>query len=623
MAFGSEPFTPNNELRYNTFQAQDNFTKFFRSHTVTAGATFEKYHSENVFFPGKQSAYVYNTLADFYADAQGYLANPNRTTSPVTLKLFQVRYLNVPGVDKPIQPLDVIYAGAYAQDEWSARSNLKVTAGVRFDVARFGDTGYDNAAADALTFLDEDAQPVKYNTKKLPDAKLLWSPRLGFNWDVFGDQSTQVRGGTGVFTGPPAYVWISNQIGNTGVLTGFDSYANTTTRPFNPNPDAYKPTGTPTGAPAATYELALTDPNFKFPQIWRSNIAVDRKLFWGISSTTEFIYNRDVNGIYYINANQPVPQSAYTGVDTRPRWVSPGGGVVATRLPANQNVQDAIVLKNQNIGRSWNIAETISKAFKGGFFFKAAYSYGRAKNTVDPGSIAFGSWQQNAVPLNANNPPLAFSGSSPGHRVFLAASYTREFLNFGATTVAMYWSASNSGNTSYIFSGDANGDGNTGNDLIYVPRNTSEMNFQSFASGGVTYTPAQQADAWEAYIKQDAYLSTHRGQYAQRGAVFFPFTSRMDLNVSQELFRRLGGTRHGLTVRVDILNVGNLLNKNWGVSQRMASNSPLTNPAPDASGAMGYRLRVISNKLMDHTFEQTSSLSDVYSFMVSLRYTFN
>ncbi|HEX9366520.1 MAG TPA: hypothetical protein VF921_07830, partial [Vicinamibacterales bacterium] len=395
-SFGSEPFTPNNELRYKTFQAQDSFTKFANNHTFTVGGTFERYHSENVFFPGKQSVYVYNTLADFYADANDYLANPNRTASPLTLKLFQVRYLNVPGVDKPIQPLDVNYGGAYAQDDWSVRHNLKVVAGVRFDVPKFGDTGYANAVADAQTFRDELGNPVKYSTKKLPDPKILWSPRVGFNWDVFSDRNTQVRGGTGIFTGKPAYVWISNQVGNTGVLTGLDEVgraAGTTTRPFNPDPNFYKPKGTPTGAPAATYELALTDPNFKFPQVWRSNIALDRRLWGGITSTTEYIFNRDVNGIYYINANLPAAQSAFTGVDMRPRWVVPSG--TASRLPANQNVVDAVVLKNENVGRSWNIAQTLSRSYRNGVFFKGAYSYGRARNTVDAGSIALGSWQAN------------------------------------------------------------------------------------------------------------------------------------------------------------------------------------------------------------------------------------
>ena len=110
--FGYEPFTPNNELRYNTFQVQNNFTKYANRHALTFGATFEKYESENVFFPGSQSAYVYNSLDDFYLDANDYLANPNRTTSPVNLRRFQVRWSNIPGLEKPVQPLEVNYAGA-------------------------------------------------------------------------------------------------------------------------------------------------------------------------------------------------------------------------------------------------------------------------------------------------------------------------------------------------------------------------------------------------------------------------------------------------------------------------------------------------------------------------------
>jgi hypothetical protein len=622
MAFGPDPFTPNNELRYNTFQAQDNFTWFTQKHTVTFGATFEKYHSENVFFQGKASVYVFNTLADFYADANGYLANKGRKTAAVTTNKFQVAYMNVPGMDKPLQPLDVTYSGAYAQDEWSAANNLKVTAGVRFDVAKFGDTGFDNPLADAMTFRDEFGNPVQYNTKKLPDPKFLWSPRIGFNWDITSDRKTQVRGGTGVFTGKPAYVWISNQIGNTGVLTGLISQTNTTAYPFNPDYTAYTPKTPPTGAPAASYALAVTDKTFKFPQIWRSNIALDRKLFWGITSTTEFVYNRDVNGVYYINANLPAAQSAYTGADPRPRWVATGQ--TAYRLPGpNQVVTTAVVLKNQNVGRSWNVAQSITKNFSNGLYFKAAYSYGEAKNTVDPGSIAAGSWQNNPITTDPNKVPIGFSSSSPGHRLFVTASYTKEFLNLGATTVALFWSTSTIGNSSYVFAADANGDGNTSNDLIYIPRNTSEMNFKAYTSGGVTYSVADQTAAWEAYITQDKYLSKHRGEYAARGAVFYPRVTRLDLNVSQELFHKLGGARHGLAVRLDILNFGNMLNKNWGVSQRMVSNSPLTSPSVDTNGALTYTMRAFNNKLMDHTFEQTSSLSDVYSLMLSFRYTFN
>jgi hypothetical protein len=628
-SFGSEPFTPNNELRYHTFQFEEDFTKFSERHALTFGATFQKYRSENVFFPGKQSVYVYNTLADFYADANNYLANPNRTVSPVALQRFQVRYLNVPGVDKPVQPLDVIYGGGYVGDDWSVSSNFKLTPGVRFDVPKFGDTGFDNAQADTLTFRDENGNAVHYNTKKLPDPRLLWSPRVGFNWDATNDQKTQVRGGTGVFTGPPPYVYISNQVGNTGVLTGLLQADTTpgsplTSFPFNPNPDTYKPKGTPTGAPAATYELNLTNPDFKFPQIWRSNIAVDRKLFMGWTGTAEYIYNRDVNGIYYINANLPAPQSSFTGVDTRPRWVTPPG-TTANRLLTSQQVNDAIVLKNENIGRSWNAAGTLSKTFKAGLFIKGAYSYGVAKNTVDPSSIAFGNWSNNAISGNPNNAPLAFSTASPGHRVFIAASYTKDFFTLGNTMVSMFWDAHTISNTSYVFSNDANGDGGS-NDLIYIPKNTSEMNFVDIpaTSTAPAFTAAQEAAAWDAYIAQDPYLSKHRGQYAQRNALFLPLVKRIDLSVSQDLGHTIAGGNHAFQLRIDMLNFGNLLNHNWGVSQQLVSNSPLTNAAADASGALSYRMRVINGKLMDHTYDQTANVQfDTYRFQITLKYLFN
>lgn len=615
--FGFEPFTPNNELRYNTFQLQDNFTKFGNRHSLTFGASFERYESENVFFPGSQSVYIYNSLADFYTDAAGYLANPNRTTSPVTLNRFQVRWMNIPGLDKPVQPLEVIYAGAYAQDEWRPRSNVTVTAGVRLDVPHFGETGYANPNADALTFRDENGQPVQFTTAKLPDPNILWSPRVGVNWDVSGDRQTQLRGGTGIFTGKPAYVWISNQIGNTGVLTGFEQLSNTTARPFHPDPNRYKPT-TVTGAPASSYELALTDPDFKFPQTWRSNVAVDQRLPFGLTGTLEALYNRDVNGVYYINANLPAPQTAFVGVDARPRWTNNR----INNTPGNQ-VSSAVVLKNQNVGRSWNLAASVNRNYRAGFAFKAAYSYGESKNTVDAGSIAFGSWNNNQHAGDPNNPGLAFAGASPGHRLFWTASYSREYFSFGATGISIFWEAFTGGNTSYTFSGDLNGDGGTSNDLIYIHRDIADMNFETFTQGGRTFTAAEQAQAWNAYIEQDKYLRKRRGQYAQRGAVFLPIIKRADLSVTQDLFTSVRGRRHSFQLRADVLNFTNLLNKNWGVGQRLISNQPLIARGADAQGRALYRMRVVDGELLRTSLQQTAGLADVYRIQFGLRYTFN
>lgn len=612
-SFGFEPFTPNNELRYNTFQLQDNFTRFGGKHTQTFGASYEKYKSENVFFSGAQSIYTYSSLDDFYADANDAIANPNRTVSPVTLRRFQVSWNNIPGQEKPLQPLDVSYAGAYAQDDWIVKDNLKVVMGLRLDIPFFAKTGYENALADALSFRDQSGSTVHYQTAKLPDPNILWSPRAGFNWDVKGNRTTQVRGGTGVFTGKPAYVWISNQIGNTGVLTGSEQLDNTTARPFSSNTDRYKP-ATVTGAPASSYALALTEPDFKFPQTWRTDVGVDQRLPGGVIGTAEFLYNRDVNGVYYINANLAPANTTFAGVDARPRWTT------SNRI--NSNVSSAVVLQNQNVGRSWNLAGSLSKTLSNGFLLRSAYSYGEAKNTVDPGSIALGSWNNNQHPSDPNNPPLAFSTNSPGHRVFVAAAYTKQWFSRGATTVSAFWEARTIGNASYTYTGDLNGDGGTSNDLIYIPRDPSEMNFQQYAVGTRTYTSAEQAAAWQSYINNDKYLSKHRGQYAERGAVYLPMVRRLDLSVGQEIFANLAG-RNSFQVRLDITNFGNLLNKNWGVSQRVVlSSQPLSAQGADAQGRAQYRLRTINNELITQPLEQTAFLTDVYRMQVSLRYRF-
>jgi outer membrane receptor protein involved in Fe transport len=636
-SFGSEIYTPYNRLYYNTFQLQDSLTKLFGKHSLTFGGAAEKYHSDNSFYPVLQSAYVYNTLTDFYTDANDYLANPNRTTSPVTLRRFQVQYSNVVGATvPPYQQLDVWYTSLYAQDQWRAKSNLTITGGVRVDIAKFGDTAFPNPAVDALTFRNQDGNPAQYKTGELPKATPLWSPRVGINWDVFGDMKTQVRGGTGVFTGKPAYVWISNQVGNSGMLTGFIQTDNTKAYPFNKNIDAYKPAAT--GNPPASVNLAVTDPDFRFPQTWRSNIGFDQKLpWWDLVATAEFIYNRDVNGMAYINANLPAAQSAFAGVDKRPRWLANTAypacassgqvGPCVTRLnnaTGNQVVQN-IVLGNQSVGRSWNFSASLEKRFSKGFQAKGVYSYGESKNTVDPGSIAAGSFTGNAIVTDPNNPALAFAGASPGHRFFIQATYTREYFKFGATTVSAFFEARTSGNASYTFANDANGDTAT-NDLIYIPRDTAEMNFVQFSSGSKTFTVADQVAAFDAYINQDPYLSQHRGEYMVRGALFYPMVKRLDLNVTQDLFKSIKGMRHTGQVRLDITNFGNLLNHDWGQGYSLYTNRILTNSAADANGAISYRMATTGSgdslKLLPGTFQRTAGVSDVYTLMLTFRYSF-
>ena len=622
-SFGFEPFTPNNELRYKTFQIQENLQIFKGNHTITAGFSYENYQSENVFFPGSQSAYVYNSLADFYKDGDNFLANGNSVASGVNLRRFQVRWNNIPGSEKPIQPLEVNYGGVFIQDEWQARKNLKLTAGLRVDVPFFEQTALRNTEMESFIFRNPAGAYVNFRTDALPEANLLWSPRVGFNWDVFSDQKTQIRGGSGVFTGRPAYVWISNQVGNNGILTGFEQVDNTTTRPFNPDPNKYKPT-TVTGKPASSYELALTETNFKFPQVWRTNIAVDQQLPAGIIATGEFIYNQDVNGVAYYNANLPVASSQFAGNDIRQRWTA---GTFPNRI--NGKIPNAVTLSNQAVGYSWVASFSLERPFTNGLFLKAAYSYGESKNTVDAGSIASGSWFNNPITSDPNNPAVGYSSNFMGHRAFVTASYSKDFFKFGNTSFSIFWEGRTIGNASYVVGGDLNNDGGTSNDLIYIPATKAEMNFQAFTASGKTFTAAEQADAWEAYILQDKYLSANRGGYAQRGAVIMPMVYRADLSFAQQLFTNISGKRNTLEFRVDILNVGNLLDSDYGVGKTFNSTQPLVVPSAaqggvaSADGRPQYRMRNFGTSLVSETYRATAGVADVWRMQFGLRYIFN
>lgn len=621
-SFGFEPFTPLNSLKYKSFQIQDNVSFFRGAHTIQAGVSFEKYHSMNIFFPVSQSVYTYRSLQDFYTDSNAFL---NGTVSPVSPVRFNVRYSNQPGLSEPVQDLDVIYLGFYGQDQWRVSDKFTLTYGLRMEVPFFGETGYKNSLVETLSFRDG----MKFQTEKLPDANVVWSPRVGFNWNPLSNGKLQVRGGTGAFSARPPYVWISNQIGNNGVLTSLVSQtqANGPGAPllpyhFNPNPDAYKPTNV-TGAPVpGAQDLNLTVPDYKFPQIWRASIGADYRLPFGVVAGTEFLYSKELNGTAYSNANLSLPDTTFSGADTRPRWtVDSCPTVSGTQRSINCDVVQAITLFNQSMGKTWNLAFTLEKSNSKGFYVKGGYSYGVSKNTVDAGSTAGTSFSNNTVVGDPNVPELGYSQSYMGHRVFAAASYRLDYFKFGATTFSAFWESQNQGNGSFRTSNDLNGDGYS-NDLIYIQKDPSET---IFVTNGA-FTPAQQSAAWEAYIAQDEYLSKHRGEYAVRNALLFPIKHNLDFSLTQDVFANFFKARHKFQFRVDVMNFGNLLNKNWGTGLRTTQNAltPLASAGVDGQGRPTYRLNTTSGGgLLTSTFEpRNNSISDVYRIQLGVKYSF-
>ncbi|MCJ8211840.1 carboxypeptidase regulatory-like domain-containing protein [Mucilaginibacter sp. RS28] len=628
---GSEPFTPNNQLSYKTYQLIDNATYYAGDHTITGGISLERLTFRNVFFPGSQSAYVFSSMADFQSAINYYNTNPNATTSPYTLRRFDLSYSALPGGALPVQPLKVTYAGAYVQDVWAPKDNFRVTGGLRVDVPYFDKTGFYNAAASSLTFKGADGSTIPVNTAQLPKASPLFSPRLGFNWDVFNDKSLQVRGGTGIFTGRPPFVWISNQIGNNGVLTGSTSIQNTTAFPFNPNPAKYIPANPTT---PASYTLNTTAQDFKFLQSWRTTLGIDKTLPFGIIGTAEFLYTKTINGVYYQNINATAANATFVGPDNRPKY--PGYGLSSTAqnnaLRINPNVVANYYLDNTNKGYQWSATGQLQKTFSNGIFAKAAYTFGEAWNLTEAGSTASSSYNNNPTVMGNNFPTLAFSDNDVRNRLIITLGYRKEY-KIGATSFSVFYEGVNQGRFSYVYSGDMNGDGISNNDLIYIPRDKSEMYFASNTvtlSNGTTrtYTADEQKDLFDAYIQQDSYLSKHRGEYAKRNGVLQPWIKRADAAITQEFKINTKGVTHVLSFRFDMFNVGNFINKNWGVSNFYQQNRILTvvtgASGVDAQGHQLFRYNGFNSGVpYTNTYIKGTSLgSDTWRGQFTVRYSF-
>ena len=339
---GFDPFTPGNKLDYNTFNITNNLTKYMDKHTLVGGFNFQMYQSNNLFFPASNGVYIFNSLADFYKAANESLTNGGKPSAFVPAR-FQFRYSALPGAIEPMQTLKSNRLDLYLQDEYNATKDLVLTFGVRANIIGFDNTALENPTITAMTF----ANGEKFNTGTMPKTQVLFEPRLGFNWDVKGEKKTQLRGGTGVFTGRPPYVFLSNQIGNNGVLTGFIDVSGAAAAQygFTADPNKYFIPSTPTLP--STFDLALTNPDYKFPQVWKTNLAVDQKLpFLGLVGSVEYLYNKTINAVHYYEANLQNPVGTLGGVDNRPRF---GGTDATVRVNNSVSRRQSLQLKTVHI----------------------------------------------------------------------------------------------------------------------------------------------------------------------------------------------------------------------------------------------------------------------------------
>ena len=630
---GLDPFTPSNLLDYSTLHFTNNITGNFGKHTLLFGANYERFVSNNNFFPASNGVYIFDSLTQFEDAVAETVANGGApaTTLANLPSRFQFRYSALPGGAEPLQVLKSNKIDLYAQDEYKVSNNLKLTYGLRATAVSFEDTALENKAVTAMTF----ANGEKFNTGDMPDTQYLFEPRFGFNLDVNKNTKTVVRGGTGVFTGRPPLVFLSNAIGNNGVLTGFVDVSGADLinggYGFTANPGQYFTPNTP--QLPSTFDLAFTDKDFKFPQSWKTNIAVDQKLPFGFNGSIEAIYSKNINEVFYYNANLENPVGNISnGGDNRPFYSGTDAGA-----RVNNNVSNAIVLSNSNKGYFYSTTFKLEYPYKKGFWGSVAYTYSNAQDLLSAGSIASGSWTGARSVLGNNNLDLSNSNNNTPRRIVGLLGYKLNYgKNYGgSTSFNIGYIGEQAGSFTYTYGNDINGDRVNGNDLLYVPNDVSELRFVDITQtvGGVNqvlYTAADQAIAFNQYIEQDSYLKGKRGQYVSRNGNELPMLHRLDLSITQDFFLKVKGKKQSLQFRADILNFTNMLNNDWGISKRVTNSQILSvREAPSAANnyTPGLQMSVQTDDtgkryLTKNTFSSNSSAFDVWQAQFTIRYTF-
>lgn len=648
VSFGTELFSYGNLRQVSTITFNDDITWNWGNNNMTAGLSYESDNTKNGFMRFGSSYYVFNSWTDFTSAT---------TATPVNPARFGLTFSNTPGYSQAFPSFKFAQIATYVQDEIVVNSHLKVVAGLRIDLPKYPDPLAEHPMISGLAF-----GANKYSTATLPKSRTMLSPRIGFNYDFTDDHSLILRGGTGVFTGRIPFVWIVGQAGDAGMVQTTEALSGAAVPgPFNPDPKAYYPATQPAVGTVIPSTFTIISDNFKMPQTWKSSLGFDAKLPWGLKGTLEGVYNKDINTAFFVNeglqgaANMNITTAGVTYPDTRLIYpytatatnglkyyqtINSAGTIVTTGLPAGGTGVSPIVLENRKGGYYYSITAKLEKQFTKGFAGMIAYTHSEAKNLVDgAGDQAASAWNGNANVNGANSPELSYASYVTPDKLIMSASYRIEYLKAMATSLSFFYEAGSSGRFSYVYSTNIVRDGAGSNNLIYVPKDASEITFvpYTFTPTGsatpVTWTAQQQSDAFFAYVDQDKYLSKRKGMYAERNGAIYPWVNKVDLKIQQDFFVNVAGKRNTIELSLDILNLGNLLNKKWGIVQYYNQNNILvmtnsTTAPPLAVTATGvvtptFRLNSYNNTMISNTFTNNVGYSSTYSMQFGIRYIFN
>ena len=575
---GQEPFSIHNDLKQKVFQFSDNLSFVKGNHTVTFGVSFEKFEFDNSFNLGAYGAqgvfFPTSTMEGF-----GEYVSSGALQEAFDFAIAQNASLNENGEGNPggwaLAETNVGQMSFYTQDEWDVSNNFKLTYGIRFDKPLYFDTAekaqevIDNACCNvpSIPYVNPNTgETVTIDNTQMPSNKVLLSPRFGFNYNHKGEDKLQLRGGSGVFTGRLPFVWIGNQISSPEV-----------------------------------FFLQAVDPDFKFPQVWRTNLGTDYRFDGGLILTGDLSYTKDINAAHVQNWGLLPPSGTLGGVDNRPIYT------------ANDLINNAYVMTNSDKGSTWNATLKGQKTFGEGYYVMLAYNYLNSQdvNSIEA-EITGDAFAFNAALGNVNDAVLANSKYGDQHRVIGVASKKWKYGNDKwATTVSTFFEYAKGGRFNYTYGGDINGDGSNLNDLLYIPT-SAEINQMEFSGAG-------QGAAFDAYIEQDDYLSGRRGEYAERYGALSPWRSRWDLKILQDYNIKINDKKtNTIQISVDMLNVGNLISSDWGLIQQPNNVQPIGVSLDAATSMPTYTF----NPDLKETFGYDSSLASRWQVQFGLRYIF-
>lgn len=562
MALGYELFTWNNGVHNNVITAKDDLTYYNGNHKAMFGLSYEYQMADNSYMRNGTGYYRYNSLDDFI----------NQAAPSIVCLTY-----GYDGEANPAARVRFNKLGVYAQDEWSVADNFKLTYGVRFDGLFF--SNQDLIRNQEIYELDYNGRNI--DTGKWPNSSLTVSPRVGFTWDVFGNKSFKVRGGTGLFSGRIPLVFFTNMPTNSGMvqyqaklndtgknggtLTDMSQFAGKilTRQELHDKlismgyPDTIKPEdGT------APSEISAVDPKFKMPQVWKTSLAIDYQLptSFPFTVTAEGIFNKTINAVCLRDWSIKDTDgfARFNGADNRAIYQD--YKLTYVKDGKTTNMPNAYVLENTSKGYGYSANLTINTTPVKGLNLMAAYTHTVSKElTGMPGSNASSVLNYMSTVNGPNDPGLHNSENVTPDRVVASLTHSDRSGNH----YSFIYEAWRGGyNYSYMTVNDINGDGYN-YDAAYIPTDDEVANREfRFVSDG-------DRDRFMDYVHKDKYLSKNQGKYAEAYSVYSPWVHRIDFSYKHDFKVNIGKSVNTLQLSLDVKNVLNLFNSKWGVSKYM------------------------------------------------------